>query len=60
MDESFTYAQQRFDVGMLNAIEYNTTKARLAKAQSDLLQAKYDFIFKVKVLDYYQGKPLAF
>jgi outer membrane protein len=32
----------------------------LFAAESNLLQAKYDYIFKLKVLDYYQGKPLGF
>jgi outer membrane protein len=56
--ESFKYADQKFNVGLLNSFEYNDAKNKLAKAESDLLQAKYDYIFKVKVLDFYQGKPL--
>ena len=58
LKESFKYAEQRFNVGMLNAIEYNNAKNRLMNAESDLLQAKYDYIFKLKVLDFYQGRPL--
>ncbi|MDQ3191848.1 MAG: TolC family protein [Bacteroidota bacterium] len=58
LKESFKYAEQRFNVGMINAIEYNNAKNRLVNAESDLLQAKYDYIFKLKVLDFYQGKPL--
>ncbi|HET6243192.1 MAG: TolC family protein [Bacteroidetes bacterium] len=58
LKESFKYAEQRFNVGMLNAIEYNNAKNRLVNAESNLLQAKYDYIFKLKVLDFYQGKPL--
>lgn len=60
MRESFKYSEQRFLAGLVNAIDYNTAKNRLAKAESDLLQARYDFIFKLKVLDYYQGKPITF
>jgi outer membrane protein len=56
--ESFKYADQKFNVGLLNSLDYNDAKNKLVKAQSDLLQAKYDYIFKVKVLDFYQGKPL--
>jgi len=58
--ESFKYADQKFNVGLLNSLDYNDAKNKLVKAQSDLLQAKYDYIFKVKVLDFYQGKPLSF
>ncbi|MFL5765154.1 MAG: TolC family protein [Bacteroidia bacterium] len=59
-EESFRYTEQKFDVGMLNTNDYNTSKNKLIKAQSDLLQAKYEYIFKTKVLDFYQGKPLKF
>lgn len=58
MEESFKYTQQKFDVGMVNTNDYNDAKNKLIKAQSDLLQAKYEFVFKTKVLDFYQGKPL--
>lgn len=58
MKESFKYAEQKFNVGAINPNDYNDTKNRLTKAESDLLQAKYDYVFKIKVLDFYQGKPL--
>lgn len=60
MEESFKYTEQKFNVGMLNSTDYNTAKNKMAKAQSDLLQAKYEYVFKSKVLDFYQGKPLKF
>lgn len=56
--EAFHYTQQKYDVGMVNSIDYNDAKTKLAKAQSDLLQAKYDYVFRIKVLDFYQGKTL--
>ena len=56
--ESFNYASEKYAVGLLNAVEYNQNKEDLNKAQSELIQAKYDFIFKVKILDFYEGKPL--
>jgi len=57
---SFTYAEQKFNAGALNSFDYNNSKNRVLRTQTDMLNAKYDFIFKLKVLDYYQGKPLAF
>jgi outer membrane protein len=57
-EESFKYAQQKFDVGMMTSFDYNTSKKDLTKSQSDLLQAKYDFIFKTTILDFYMGKPI--
>lgn len=60
LEESFKYADKRFSLGDINAVEYNDAKNKFSKAQSDLLQAKYDFVFKQKILDFYQGKSLAF
>lgn len=57
---SFTYAQQKFNLGAISAFDFNTAKTRLVNAQSNLLQAKFDYLFKLKVLDFYQGKPLTF
>ncbi|MGQ0827401.1 MAG: TolC family protein [Bacteroidota bacterium] len=58
MQESFKYTEQKFNVGMVNTNDYNDSKNQLIKTQSDLLQAKYEYVFKTKVLDFYQGKPL--
>jgi outer membrane protein len=57
---SFTFAQQKFNVGAISAFDFNTAKSRLVTAQSNLLQSKFDYLFKLKVLDFYQGKPLTF
>ncbi|MCX6242946.1 MAG: TolC family protein [Bacteroidetes bacterium] len=56
--ESFKYTQQKFDVGLMTSFDYNNSKKDLTKAQSDLLQAKYDFIFKTTILDFYMGNPI--
>jgi len=56
--ESFRYTEQKFNVGLVNTIDYKTSKNQLTRTQSDLLQAKYEYIFKVKVLDFYRGKEL--
>lgn len=58
--QSFTYAEQKFNAGALNSFDYNNSKNRVIKASADMLNSKYDFLFKLKVLDYYQGKPLTF
>jgi outer membrane protein len=58
MEESFKYMDQKFTVGAATSTEYNDSKNKLIKAKSDLLQSKYDCIFKMKVLDFYQGKPI--
>lgn len=53
--ESFKYTQKRFEVEMINAVDFNLAKTNLIKAESDLLQAKYEYIFKTKILDFYKG-----
>jgi outer membrane protein len=57
-EESFRYTEQKFNVGMVTPVDYNAAKTQLLKAQSDMTQAKYEFIFKTKVLDFYKGIPL--
>jgi outer membrane protein len=58
--EAFRMSKQRFDLGAVNFVEYQTAENALFQAESDLVRAKYDFIFKKKVLDFYQGKPIEY
>jgi outer membrane protein len=58
MEESFRYTEQKFNVGMVTPVDYNAAKTQLLNAQSDMSQAKYEFIFKTKVLDFYKGLPI--
>ncbi|HYV95541.1 MAG TPA: TolC family protein [Chitinophagales bacterium] len=58
LQKSFDDAQKKFDVGLITSLDFTTIKTNFNKAQSDLLQAKYQYIFKLKVLDFYQGKPI--
>ena len=55
---AFDYAQQRFNVGMINAVEFNQSKNNLNRVESELIRAKYEYIFRIKVLDFYKGNPL--
>ncbi len=56
--ESFRYTSQKFDVGLVTSFDYNQAKTQLTKIQSDLLQAKYEYIFKSNILQFYRGKPI--
>jgi outer membrane protein len=56
--ESFNYAEQRFNVGLINSVDYNNAKKEYNNALSELIQAKYDFVFRMTVIDFYLGKPL--
>jgi outer membrane protein len=58
MEEAFRYTEEKFNVGMVNSVEYNQSKNNLTVAQSNLLQAKYEYIFRTKILDFYNGIPI--
>jgi len=58
MQEAFRYVEEKFNVGMVNSVDYNLQKNQLTSAQSQLLQAKYEFIFRTKILDFYNGIPI--
>jgi outer membrane protein len=58
-EESFRYTEQKFNVGMVTSVDYNASKTQLLNAQADRSQAKYEYIFKTKVLDFYKGIPLS-
>ncbi|MFM7487699.1 MAG: TolC family protein [Cytophagales bacterium] len=57
-EEAFRMTKQRYDAGATNYVDYQVSENNLFAAKSDLVRAKYDLIFKKKVLDFYQGKPI--
>ncbi len=57
---TFTNAQKRFTAGVLDSFNFSQIKQRYEAAVSDEVRAKYDYIFKLKVLEFYFGIPLAF
>jgi outer membrane protein len=59
-EKAFKNADIRFNNGILNSTDFNVAKNNFIKAQSDIIQAKYDYTFKLKILDFYQGKPITF
>ncbi|MBT9394162.1 TolC family protein [Hymenobacter sp. NST-14] len=56
---AYRNAEIRFNNGLLNGTEFNIAKNNLTAAESSMIQAKYSFVFRRKVLDFYQGKPIA-
>ena len=56
--ESFRWAQQKLAIGAMSSYDYSQAKIRLEQAQTTLLQAKFEYLFKSKILDYYRGEPL--
>jgi outer membrane protein len=58
LEEAFRISQQRFDAGAINFADFQLGQNNFFNAQADLLTAKYTYIFRVKVLDFYLGNPL--
>ena len=54
--ESFAFAEQRFNAGALSSLEYNEAKNRLVQSETEMIQAKFEYIFKARVLGFYQGQ----
>ncbi len=55
---SFKNAQERYQLGAINTFDLDQSRVRFVNAQSALINAKYDFVFKTKILDFYIGKTL--
>ena len=57
-EESFRLMSEKFDNGKATFVEYNEAKQNLTKSLSDKIQAKYDYLFRTKILDFYKGKAI--
>ena len=55
---SFELTSKKYENGTATAVAYNEAKQSLMKAQSDELQAKYEYIFRTKILDFYKGEEI--
>lgn len=56
--EAFRWAKEKIAVGAISAYDYNLAKTNSSKAQVTLLQATFNYLYKVKILDFYQGKEI--
>lgn len=56
--ESFRLMKEKYENGKATSIEYNEARLNLMKALSDQLQAKYEYMFRTKILDFYKGIPI--
>jgi len=57
---AFDFAEKKFNMGTASSFDYTNSINVMAQAESSLVQAKYDLIFKAKIIDYYLDKPLDF
>ena len=58
MQTAFQNMEKRHAIGAVNSFDLTTARNNLNTAENDLIVAKYDYLFKLKILDFYQGKPL--
>lgn len=58
--DAFYVVEQRYNVGLVNSLDYSTAQTNRNKAEIDFIQAKYDLLFRAKVIDYYLGKQITF
>jgi outer membrane protein len=56
--EAFNYAKEKYAVGLMNSFDFNQSQTLLVNAQSEVLRTKYDYIFKVKIVELYFGIPI--
>ena len=52
------YAKERYDVGLTNAFDYSQAQSRLEDAAADVVRTKYEYIFRIKILEFYFGIPI--
>lgn len=55
---AFRYEEQKAAAGRSTVFDFSDAKTRMEKAASEAVQAKYEFVFRAKILDYYRGEPL--
>jgi outer membrane protein len=56
--QAFEYASDKFEIGTMNSFDFSQAKQRYELAQFELIRTKYDYIFKLKVLEFYFGVPI--
>lgn len=55
---AFEYSKERYNVGLSNAFDFNQSRTQYENSQSQVIRTKYDYIFKLKVLEFYFGIPI--
>lgn len=58
--DAFTLTQAKYENGKANITEFNEAKNRYLKAESDLVQARYEYMYQNALVDFYRGKELSF
>ena len=56
---AYQYSKERFDVGLMNSFDFSQAQARVDNAEATLIRTKYDYIFRLKILEFYFGIPIS-
>jgi outer membrane protein len=56
---AYEYSKERYDVGLMNAFDFSQAQSRVDNAEADVVRTKYDYIFRLKVLEFYFGLPIS-
>ena len=57
--EAFSYAEERYSAGKSSAFDFAQAQTQYMQSLSEQMQAKYDYIFRTKILDFYNGVPIS-
>lgn len=55
---AYQYSKERFDVGLMNAFDFSQAQSRVDNAEADVIRTKYNYIFRLKILEFYFGIPI--
>ncbi|MBF4518490.1 TolC family protein [Flavobacterium sp. ANB] len=56
--QAYNYAKEKYDVGLMNSFDFTQAQTLLTNAQSEVIRTKYDYMFKIKILEFYFGIPI--
>ena len=56
---AYQYSKERFDVGLMNSFDFSQAQSRVDNAEADVIRTKYDYIFRLKILEFYFGIPIS-
>ncbi|OQD43767.1 transporter [Croceivirga radicis] len=55
---AYQYAKDRFEVGLMNSFDFSQAQSRVDDAEANVIRTKYDYIFRIKILEFYFGLPI--
>ncbi len=56
---AYEYSKERFNVGLMNAFDFSQAQSRVDNAEAEVIRTKYDYIFRLKILEFYFGIPIS-